>query len=383
MTGAAIIVAAGKGLRAGGDIPKQYQTLAGMPVLAHTIRAFAECSCISRILVVLNPDDLSLFQKLVTPALSGIDVEIADGGETRQISVANGLAALDIAADDVVLIHDGARPLIDSALITRVLTTAAETGAAAPARPVTDTLWRADSGKVTGSADRSGLMRAQTPQGFRIADIAAAHQAFDGQATDDVEIALAAGIEVSIVAGSARNIKITDPADFARAEEYLRGPMDIRTGNGFDVHAFCQGDHVMLGGVKIDHDQGLKGHSDADVAMHALTDAIYGALGEGDIGRWFPPDEAEWKGAPSDIFLRHAVSLAAEQGFTLTHCDCTIICEQPKIGPHARAIRNRLADITGIEVNRISVKATTSERLGFTGRGEGIATLATATLVKS
>jgi 2-C-methyl-D-erythritol 4-phosphate cytidylyltransferase/2-C-methyl-D-erythritol 2,4-cyclodiphosphate synthase len=226
------------------------------------------------------------------------------------------------------------------------------------------------------------LYRAQTPQGFRYADILAAHRAFDGQAADDVEVARAAGLDVAIVPGSEGNLKITTPEDFARAAKQLRIKMDIRLGNGYDVHAFEDGDHVILCGVKIPHSQSLKGHSDADVGMHAVTDALYGALAEGDIGRHFPPSDPQWKGAASEIFLKHACDLARTKGYEISNVDCTLICERPKIGPHASEMMQEMARIMGLEMDRVSIKATTSERLGFTGREEGIAAFATATLVK-
>ncbi len=236
---------------------------------------------------------------------------------------------------------------------------------------------------MEGTQDRNRLFRAQTPQAFRFEAILAAHLAHPGGALDDVEVARAAGMDVAIVPGEEENLKVTWPADFTRAEAILRarGGMDIRVGNGFDVHAFTAGDHVWLCGVKMPHDKALLGHSDADVGMHALTDAIYGALAEGDIGQHFPPSDAQWKGAASHIFLRHAMMRAAARGYQLTHADVTLICERPKIGPQAAAMRAALADIMGMDVERVSVKATTSERLGFTGREEGIAAMATATLV--
>jgi 2-C-methyl-D-erythritol 4-phosphate cytidylyltransferase/2-C-methyl-D-erythritol 2,4-cyclodiphosphate synthase len=248
---------------------------------------------------------------------------------------------------------------------------------------VTDALWRGAGGIVTGTEDRAGLFRAQTPQGFRFDAILAAHRAHRGEAADDVEVARAAGWPVAIVAGDEDNLKITLPGDFARAERILGAALDIRTGNGFDVHRFGPGGSVWLCGVEIPHSHGLVGHSDADVGMHALTDAIYGALAEGDIGRHFPPSDPQWKGAASEIFLAHAAALARERGFAITHCDVTLICEAPKIGPHAGAMRAELARIIGIDAGRVSVKATTSEELGFTGRREGIAAMATATLVQA
>jgi len=380
---AAIIVAAGRGVRAGGDIPKQYQPLAGKPVLAHAINAFGTRADIDRTLVVLHPDDAHLFADLVAPHLGGFAIETCLGGEARAASVRAGLEVL--AGQDIktVLVHDGARPLVSDRLILRVLAATREFGAAAPAMAVTDTLWENTGGFVGQTVERAGLARAQTPQGFDFTKLLSAHRAGDTSATDDVQIARAAGQNVKIVAGEPRNIKITEATDFQRAAQIIGGGMDIRTGNGFDVHAFIEGDHVILCGVKIPHERGLKGHSDADVALHAVSDAIYGALGQGDIGQWFPPSEARWKNAASDIFLRHAMRLATDQGFILSNADCTIICESPKIGPHAQAMRARLAEITGVAPDRLSVKATTSERLGFTGRKEGIAALATVTLLKS
>ena len=253
---------------------------------------------------------------------------------------------------------------------------------AAPALPVTDALWRGDHGQVSGVQDRTGLFRAQTPQGFRFADLLAAHRAFQGDAADDVQVARAAGLSVQIVDGHEDNLKITHPGDFDRAEKILRGQMDIRLGNGYDVHRFGDGDHVILCGVKIPHGRGLQGHSDADVGMHAVTDALYGALAEGDIGRHFPPSDPQWKGAASEIFLRHAADLVRERGFQISNIDCTLVCEYPKVGPHAAAMQAEMARIMGLTPDRVSIKATTSERLGFTGREEGIAALATAALVK-
>ncbi|MFZ0098979.1 MAG: 2-C-methyl-D-erythritol 2,4-cyclodiphosphate synthase, partial [Gemmobacter sp.] len=255
---------------------------------------------------------------------------------------------------------------------------------AAPALAVTDALWRGAEGAVTGTQSRDGLWRAQTPQAFHYEAILAAHRAQGADAADDVEVARAAGLPVSIVEGDEDNLKLTWPGDFARAETILKGRrMEIRLGNGFDVHAFTAGDHVWLCGVKVPHDKALLGHSDADVGMHALTDAIYGALAQGDIGRHFPPSDPQWKGAASHIFLQHAIDLASKMGFRLMNCDVTLICERPKVGPHANAMQATLATIMGVEGHRVSVKATTSERLGFTGREEGIAAIATATLVQA
>ena len=368
---AALIVAAGRGLRAGGGEPKQWRDLAGQTVLARTIAAFARHPAIDQIVLVLHPDDLERF------ADDGVDV--VPGGATRQESVVAGLTAVTAPR---VLIHDAARPLIGAAVIDRVCAALDEATGAAPALAVTDALWRGD-GHVTALQDREGLFRAQTPQGFHTAAIRAAHAAHSLPAADDVAVALAAGLDVAIVAGDEDNLKITHAADFARAERLLGGRMDIRLGNGYDVHRFGPGDHVMLCGVKVPHGRGLQGHSDADVGMHAVTDAIYGALAQGDIGVHFPPSDPQWKGAESHIFLRHAVGLAGDMGFTISNIDCTLVCEYPKVGPHQAAMRAAMAAIMGLTPDRVSVKATTSERLGFTGREEGIAALATATLVKT
>lgn len=373
MTIAAIIVAAGRGSRAGGDVPKQWQMLAGRPVLAHTLAAFAG---LHRVLVI-HPDDRD------RAAALGAE-QLVEGGADRAQSVRNALEALAGRGFSRVLIHDGARPLVSAALIARMTVALERSPAAAPALPVTDALWRGADGMVSGTQSRDGLWRAQTPQAFHLDAILAAHRAHGGGAADDVEVARAAGLPVAIVPGEDDNLKLTYPGDFARAEAILRERgMEIRLGNGFDVHAFTEGDHVWLCGVKVPHGKGLLGHSDADVGMHALTDAIYGALAQGDIGRHFPPSDPQWKGAESHIFLRHAIDLARQMGFRLSNCDVTLICELPKIGPHAEAMQTRLAAIMGVEAHRVSVKATTSERLGFTGREEGIAAIATATLVQA
>lgn len=373
MSTAVIIVAAGRGTRAGGDVPKQWQLLAGRPVLAQTLAAFRG---MHRVLVI-HPEDRARAEPIAAGA------EIVEGGATRDQSVRNALEALAGRGVTRVLIHDGARPLVSDPVIARVLSALETAPAAAPALAVTDALWKGVQDHVSGTQDRSGLYRAQTPQGFHFEAILAAHRAHAGTAADDVEVARAAGLDVVIVEGEENNLKLTFPGDFARAEAILKGRgMDIRLGNGYDVHAFCEGDHVWLCGVKVPHGKGLLGHSDADVGMHALTDAIYGAMAEGDIGRHFPPTDPQWKGAASHIFLRHAADLARSRGFQISNCDVTLICERPKIGPHAAAMQAALAEIMGIDVGRVSVKATTSERLGFTGREEGIASIATATLVK-
>lgn len=393
MQTAAIVVAAGRGTRAQDPAdpdrrPKQWRALAGRRVLDHTLDALRAAG-IGRLVVVLHPDDTTLHGAAIaaTP-----DTRVVAGGDSRDASVRAGLEALEHDGTTHVLIHDGARPLLSGDLVARLLVALRDAPAAAPAVAVTDALWRGAAGRVVAAVPRDGLWRAQTPQAFRLPAILAAHRAHRGPAADDVEIARAAGLDVIIVPGDEDNLKLTWPEDFARAERILAARaaaeqrahrMDIRTGNGFDVHRFGPGDHVWLCGVRLAHPRGLLGHSDADVGLHALTDAIYGALAEGDIGTHFPPSDPQWKGAASHIFLRHAAALAATRGFRLTHCDVTLICEAPKIGPHAAAMRATLSGILGIDQARISVKATTTERLGFTGREEGIAALATATLVLS
>jgi 2-C-methyl-D-erythritol 4-phosphate cytidylyltransferase / 2-C-methyl-D-erythritol 2,4-cyclodiphosphate synthase len=374
---ATVIVAAGRGTRMGGGLPKQWRLLAGRAVAAHAAAALAAHG---PVVVAIHAGDRAMAET----ALSGLAVRLVEGGDTRAASVRAALEALATDPPDVVLIQDGARPFVAPAMVARLLAALETHPGAAPALAVTDALWRGDAGLVWGVQDRAGLYRAQTPQAFRFATILAAHRAHQGEAADDVQVARAAGLDVAIVEGEENNLKLTFPGDFARAEAILRGQsMDIRVGNGFDVHAFCDGDHVWLCGVRVPHGRGLLGHSDADVGMHALTDAIYGALAMGDIGRHFPPSDPQWKGAASHIFLAHAAELARAQGFRLANADVTLICERPKIGPHAIEMAKELARIMGVDAGRVSVKATTSERLGFTGREEGIAAMATVALVSA
>lgn len=395
---AIILVAAGRGSRMGHELPKQWHELGGLPVLARTILAFQavwQSEQALRLVVVIHPDDR---EKALSVA--GRAATLVEGGASRTASVRAALEALALEESPPrrVLIHDAARPLVSPEVIDGVCTALETHVAAAPALPVTDALWVGSEGQVNGTQDRTGLWRAQTPQGFDFATILAAHRAHPGEAADDVEIARLAGHVVAITPGDDNNIKLTYPQDFARAEQVLalrdwqgapkdqtlKGQtMDIRCGTGYDVHAFEPGDHVWLCGVRVPHDKALKGHSDADVGMHALTDAIYGALAEGDIGRHFPPSDPQWKGAASHIFLRHAIELARSRGFELSNADVTLICERPKIGAHAQRMREALAGILEVEVGRVSVKATTSEQLGFTGREEGIAALASATMVSA
>lgn len=379
MENAAVIVAAGRGLRAGLALPKQYATLAGEPVLRRTLRAFLDTPEIDAIRVVIHPDDRALYDA----AAAGLGLpDPVPGGATRAESVRHGLESLVAAGPRNVLIHDGARPFVDPATIRAVLAALAHAPAAIPALPVTDTLRRGRDGLSLGAVARDGLYRAQTPQGFHFDAILAAHRAAtDGEATDDAALAEAAGLAVALVPGAEDNLKITNPDDLARAERLLAAARLPCVGHGFDVHRFGPGDHVMLCGVRVPHSHGLIGHSDADAGLHAVTDAVLGAIGAGDIGEHFPPSDPRWRGAPSETFLAHALSLAAEAGGRCVHADVTLICERPKIGPHKAAMRARLAAILGLPEARVGVKATTTEGLGFTGRGEGLAAQATATVL--
>ncbi len=374
MTVSAIIVAAGRGARLGGDVPKQYQMLSGAPVLKHTILSLLASDRVTEVIVVINPRDAALYAPIADSIPDDRLKPAVIGGDSRSVSVGNGLKA---AGGDYVAIHDGARPLVPLDALDRVFDQAEKTGAAFLALPVTDAVWQVTDGRATTALPRDAIWRAQTPQVFERRAILAAHTAHDGPADDDVAIAVAAGLDVHPVRGSQRNLKITFAEDLALAEQQLGTDMDIRTGNGFDVHKFGPGDHVVLCGLKIPHDHGLVGHSDADVAMHAVTDALFGAIAEGDIGQWFPPSDPQWKGAASEIFLRKAVERVTERGFRINNIDCTLICETPKIGPYSTQMRHNLAAITGLGVECINVKATTSEKLGFTGRREGIAAQAT------
>ena len=379
----ALIVAAGRGQRFGGGLPKQYMELAGVPLLRHSLRAFAAHPGIARVRAVIHPDDRDLYDA----AAQGLDLaEPVAGGSQRQESVLRGLESLAQRAPQRVLIHDGARPFVSAAVIDRVLGALETSVGAIAALPVVDTLKRADDGQIAGTQDRHGLWGAQTPQGFSFAEILAAHRAAAGETlTDDAAVAERAGLAVALVEGSRENLKVTSQDDLRTAERWLRGApeqagAEIRVGQGFDVHAFGPGDHVTLCGLRIDHDAGLVGHSDADVGLHALTDAILGALGAGDIGSHFPPSDPQWKGADSGVFLQRAGDLVSDRGGRILHLDLTLICERPKIGPHRSAMVARVAELLELSGARVSVKATTTEKLGFTGRGEGIAAQAIATL---
>lgn len=382
MTVVAIIVAAGRGHRVGGDIPKQYRQIAGNMILTRSIRAVLASDKVDKLCTVIHPDDLPLYKQALAPINDKRILPPVMGGDTRAVSVRNGLESLSEGAPQKVLIHDAARPFLSTRIIDELVENLDHHHGAFPVIPVADALWRAND---LTPVDRDGLVRAQTPQAFRYIDILSAHRQGDPNAADDVAIAVSLGLDVTQVQGDERNFKVTTQDDLERAHAIAEAPStpDIRVGQGYDVHAFTAGNSVTLNGVEIPHDRKLKGHSDADVAMHAITDAIYGALAEGDIGQWFPPSDPQWKGAASDIFLKHAVERVTIRGFQISHIDCTIVCEEPKIGPHAHAMREALKDLLGISMDRISVKATTSEKLGFTGRAEGISAHATATLVKS
>lgn len=381
----AIVVAAGRGSRAGGPLPKQYQQLGGEPVLRRTLRLFCEHPAVTAVLAVIHSDDSGLF----ADAAEGLPKILApvSGGATRQESVRAGLEALaGSGAPTVVLVHDAARPYATPDLIARAIAAAGEADAAIPVLAVTDTVKRVDAaGLVQETVDRAALRAVQTPQAFRYAPLVAAHRAAAESGvttlTDDASVMEWAGHRVATFAGETGNIKLTTAEDMTRAAASTLADLpDVRTGTGFDVHAFGPGDHVMLGGVAVPHGFGLVGHSDADVGLHALTDALLGALCDGDIGAHFPPSDPQWKGASSDRFLAHAVDKVKARGGRIAHLDLTLICEAPKVGPHRDAIRAEIARITGVPTARISVKATTTEKLGFTGRHEGIAAMASATI---
>lgn len=369
MKTAAIIVAAGKGVRAGGGVPKQFAMLAGKPMLAHSHAALSAHPAIDAVLVVIGEGQEAALEAALGP------VPFVIGGASRRESVANGLAAIDAG---LVLIHDAARPFLPAAVIDRLLAALDAHEGAIPGLPVADTLVSA-----TGEAvSREGLTRVQTPQAFRTDTIRQAHAAWsqDREATDDAQMVRALGHDVAVVEGDAALEKVTHPADFAAAEARHAASLRVRTAQGYDVHRFAEGEELWLGGVLVPHTHGLSGHSDADVALHVITDALLGTIGAGDIGMHFPPSDPKWRGAASARFLEHAAGLIAAEGGTIDFIDLTIICEAPKIGPHREAIRASIAAILKLPASRVSVKATTTERLGFTGRGEGMAAQAIATV---
>jgi 2-C-methyl-D-erythritol 4-phosphate cytidylyltransferase/2-C-methyl-D-erythritol 2,4-cyclodiphosphate synthase len=380
---AAVVVAAGRGLRAGGDFPKQYRHLAGDPVIRSSLSLFAWHGEVHAVQPVIHPDDCQPYEaaarglKLLPPVF---------GGATRQVSVYAGLEALGAYAPDIVLVHDAARPFCSSALVSSAIAACRATGAAIPAIEVTDTIKRVDdTGLIAATLERAQLRSVQTPQAFAFAPLLAAHRRAAGEGrsdfTDDAALAEWAGLKVAVFAGERDNVKLTTAEDFDRAESRrIASLADLRVGSGYDVHAFGDGDHVMLGGLRIPHERGLAGHSDADVALHALVDAILGALGDGDIGYHFAPNDPRWRGASSDQFLKFAVERLRKRGGRIAHLDLTIVCEAPRIGQYRDAMRRKIAEIAEVAVERVSVKATTTETLGFTGRREGIAAMASATV---
>ncbi|QLF70407.1 bifunctional 2-C-methyl-D-erythritol 4-phosphate cytidylyltransferase/2-C-methyl-D-erythritol 2,4-cyclodiphosphate synthase [Peteryoungia desertarenae] len=385
-----VVVAAGRGERAGGTVdgPKQYRQIGGHAVLWHTIKAFLDWPHTGPIIVVIHPDDEDLYRLMAAQLPGSHDIAVTFGAPTRQLSVLQGLRSLAGKGVSHVLIQDGVRPFIDRALLDRVRD-GFMTGHSAllPALPVTDTIKRFSSdGRVVTTVPRDDLCAAQTPQAFKYEAIFRAHEAAATSGlngfTDDASIAEWAGIPVQVIEGSADNVKLTTRKDIAMADEKLGGSLpDVRTGNGYDVHQLIPGDGVTLCGIFIPHDQKLMGHSDADVALHALTDALLATCGAGDIGDHFPPSDPQWKGAPSRIFLEHAAKIIRQNGGTIMNVDVSLIAEAPKVGPHREAMRQKLSDILGISLERCSVKATTNEKIGFVGRREGIAAIATASVV--
>jgi 2-C-methyl-D-erythritol 4-phosphate cytidylyltransferase/2-C-methyl-D-erythritol 2,4-cyclodiphosphate synthase len=383
-TVAAVIAAAGRGERAGADVPKQYRPIGGEPMIRATLRAFLAHPRIDFVQPVINPNDRDTYHH----AIAGLEdlLPPVAGGVTRQASVRAGLEALASRRPGLVLIHDAARPFVSGALIDRAIGAGRTCGAAVPGIALADTVKSIDeSAIVTETLDRSRLRTVQTPQAFTFNLILEAHRravaAQRENFTDDAALAEWAGQRVSVFEGEADNLKVTTSDDFARAEmTRLAALSDVRTGNGFDVHAFAEGDHLMLAGIRIPHSRGVTGHSDADVALHALVDAILGALAEGDIGAHFPPSDPQWKGAASDRFLAFACERVRKRGGAIAHLDVTVVCETPRISPHRDAMRARIADIANVAIDRVAVKATTSEKLGFAGRGEGIFAMATATI---
>lgn len=374
MTVTALIVAAGKGERLGGGVPKQYRMLGGKPVLRWAVESLISHPAVRSTRVVIGSGQ----QGLAATALQGLDVGgLIEGGAERSDSVKAGLQAI---GGDAVLVHDAARPFCPAAVVDRLIAQLEFFEGATPVLPVGDTLARADR-SLDEMVDRTGLVRIQTPQAFRLDALRKAYGIWSGSVpTDETTVLRAAGLEVGVVEGDPALDKLTTPADFQQAEQWIAGRLSPRTGMGLDVHAFAGEGPVMLGGIAIPHSRGLAGHSDADVVLHAITDALLGAAGLGDIGEHFPPSDPTWKGVSSDLFLRHAVELLRSRGAILDHVDCTVIAEEPKVGPHRNAMRQRIAEIADLSLDQVSIKATTTEGLGFTGRREGIAAQAVASI---
>lgn len=390
MSVVAVIVAAGRGMRAGGGIPKQYRSLAGAPVLARTVDVFLSHRAVDRVLCAIHPDDRALYDEAVASLRAPKLMAPVHGGESRQDTVRLAIEHLGSSGetDTICLVHDAARPFASSELIDRAIDAAAVHVAAVPGVPVSDTIKQVDgTGTVTGTIDRSVLRAVQTPQMFRLGTLAQAHarasDAGRNDFTDDGALIEWAGGSVHVFAGDPMNTKLTHASDFAEAERRIGAasvPLVVRVATGFDVHAFGPGDHVWIGGLRIAHTTGVLAHSDGDVVLHALTDALLGAIGEGDIGTHFPPSDPQWRGAASDQFLAFAAAEVRARGGRIDHLDVTVLCEVPKIGPHREPMRARIAEIAGVPLTSVSIKATTTEKLGFTGRSEGLAAQAAATV---
>ena len=376
----AIIVSAGNGKRVGGDLPKQYLKIDGIPILAKTIQRFHEVDIIDEVIVVISQKHQKYFDKFILPIIQK-EVVIILGGKTRRESVYEGLKHTDL--EDLVLIHDGARPFITYELIIKIINSVKHFGAAAPGMKVTDSIWKKNNKVISGVQNRDNFLKAQTPQGFFTKDIIKNYEKVKKEPSDDVELAVNNGLRVRIVEGDEKNIKITTMNDIENINSTSKSFLRIRTGIGYDVHAFEAGNELILCGLKIPFNKSLKGHSDADVVMHAITDAIYGAIAEGDIGTWFPPNDIKWKNSNSEVFLKHANSLLTKKGYVISNLDCTIICEEPKIQPYTQKMRINMENILQITKDQISIKATTTEKLGFTGRKEGIAVQAIITVQKN
>ncbi len=385
----AVVVAGGRGMRAGGGVPKQFRRVDGRTVLSRSLAAMLASDRVGRVVCVIHPDDRGLYEAALAEVPAALRARLAPpahGGMTRAESVRNGLEAVAaLGGAEIVLVHDAARPFASPALLARSVAAAERFAAAVPGVPVTDTLKTVtEGGAIAGTVDRTPLRAVQTPQAFRFASLLDAHRraaaAGRDDFTDDGAVMEWAGHAVHVFEGERSNMKLTTPEDFADAEARFAAARETRTGLGYDVHAFGAGDHVMLGGVRIPHDRGVEAHSDGDVVLHALTDAVLGTMADGDIGSHFPPSDPQWRGASSDRFLAHAVARLAARGGRIVNCDVTVVCEAPKVGPHRDAMRARIAEICGIAADRVAMKATTSERMGFTGRREGLAAQAIVTV---
>ena len=374
---AAVVLAAGTGVRVGGAIPKQYRSVGGRPLAAHSMSAFLNNPAISRCIMVINSDHREIYDELIFPIFAE-RCQVVTGGASRTASVASALNHLADADIDHVLIHDGARPFLSCKLVSALLDGLKNSDAVVPTLPVADALWKARGSQLRTAVSRRGLVRTQTPQAFAFNEILVAYRRRSGDTNDCAAIAVDSGMKVNCIPGEADNFKITHQEDFLRAEEQFHRLAETRTGQGFDAHRLCSGESMKLCGIEIDCGQSLAGHSDADVGLHAICDALYGAIAEGDIGAWFPPSDKSLKNCDSSRFLRHAASRVAARGYEIVNVDVTLVCEFPRIRPHVDSMRGCIAELLSLDVDRISVKATTTEGMGFTGRREGISALATA-----